>query len=229
MRSPNINQHTLTSTTMTDPTSSPDPWLEIGTIASPHGLRGEVRVYPKSDFPERFVEPGTRWLLRQGETEPQAIELLAGRDIPGKGLYVVELAGINNRDSAEALRGAMLLVPDSDRLPLEADEFHVRDIIGLAVFVQATGERLGTVVDVLSAGHDLLQVQLDAGIETPAVAEFPDISPSTTRRKRKASKPKRPPLNQVLIPFVSEIVPTIDLQAGRIEIVPPDGLIDLRI
>jgi 16S rRNA processing protein RimM len=219
---------------MTDRLSSPDPWLEIGTIASPHGLRGEVRVYPKSDFPERFVEPGTRWLLRQGQTEPQKIELLAGRDIPGKGLYVVELAGIDDRDSAEALRGSVLLVPDSDRLPLAADEFHVRDIIGLVVFIQATGERLGTVVDVVSAGHDLLQVQLDAAIGTASVAESPEINPPETnppekKRKRKASKPKRPPSTRVLIPFVGEIVPTIDLQAGRIEVVLPEGLIDLRI
>ena len=219
---------------MTDRISSPDPWLEIGTIASPHGLRGEVRVYPKSDFPERFVEPGTRWLLRPDRTEPQEIELLGGRDIPGKGLYVVELAGIDNRESAEALRGSVLLVPDSDRLPLEADEFHVRDIIGLVVFIQATGERLGTVIDVVSAGHDLLQVQLDAAISTPSVAEAaetdsPEEKTPNKKGKRQPSKPKRPPSDRVLIPFVSAIVPTIDLQAGRIEIVPPDGLMDLRI
>ncbi len=50
-----------------------DGWLEIGTILTPQGLDGKVRVYPNSDFPERFEEPGRRWLLRQGETEPQPI------------------------------------------------------------------------------------------------------------------------------------------------------------
>jgi len=61
-------------------------WLEIGKIVAPQGLDGEVRVYPSSDFPERFLEPGRRWLRRTGAGEPQPVELLFGRYIPGKGL-----------------------------------------------------------------------------------------------------------------------------------------------
>ena len=53
-----------------------DDWLEIGKIVSPQGLIGELRVYPNTDFPERFEEPGKRWLLRPGETELQPVELL---------------------------------------------------------------------------------------------------------------------------------------------------------
>ena len=37
-------------------------WLTVGEIVAPHGLRGEVRVNPSSDFPERFLESGQRWL-----------------------------------------------------------------------------------------------------------------------------------------------------------------------
>ncbi|PMB09463.1 ribosome maturation factor RimM, partial [Fischerella thermalis CCMEE 5328] len=72
-------------------------WIEIGTIVAPQGLRGEMRVYPDSDFPERFEVPGKRWLLRAGETEPQEVELLTGRIIEGKNLYVVKLAGVDDR------------------------------------------------------------------------------------------------------------------------------------
>ncbi|MGL6344883.1 MAG: ribosome maturation factor RimM, partial [Waterburya sp.] len=36
--------------------------LEVGTITSPQGLKGELRVYPDSDFPERFIQAGIRWL-----------------------------------------------------------------------------------------------------------------------------------------------------------------------
>jgi 16S rRNA processing protein RimM len=212
-----------TITPMTDLTS--DIWIEIGTIVSPQGLHGEMRVYPNSDFPERFIEPGTRWLRRKGETEPQTIELLGGRAIPGKELYVIELAGIEDRESAEALRGSVLMVPDSDRLPLEDDEYHVRDIIGLPVFHQQTGERLGTVVDVVSAGNDLLQVQLDRTDTPVPESEEESIASPPKRVKRQ----KKRPSDRLLIPFVREIVPTVDLQAGRIEVLPPEGLIDLRI
>ena len=69
-------------------------WLEIGTIIAPQGLNGEVRVYPDSDFPERFEKPGQRWLLKPKDTEPLPVELLSGRYIPGKKIYVIELAGV---------------------------------------------------------------------------------------------------------------------------------------
>ena len=49
-------------------------WLTIGEIVAPQGLKGEVRVNPSSDFPERFVEPGLRWLQGEDE-EPIEIEL----------------------------------------------------------------------------------------------------------------------------------------------------------
>ncbi|MGC9502377.1 ribosome maturation factor RimM [Baaleninema sp.] len=196
-------------------------WLEIGRIVAPQGLRGEMRVYPNTDFPERFLEPGTRWLRRKGERDPQPIELLGGRDIPGKGLYVVELEGIETREAAEELRNAVLLVSANDRPELEEGEYHVLDLVGLAVFDRTTGDRLGVVTDVLSAGNDLLEVQLDRSIPVP------ETPPKRSRRKKpKRPKPPKPPT--VLVPFVMEIVPLVDLDAGRIEIVPPPGLLEVQ-
>jgi 16S rRNA processing protein RimM len=179
-------------------------WLEIGKIVAPQGLNGELRVYPNSDFPERFVEPGQRWLLHPGETQPQPIELLGGRYIEGKGLYVVEIAGVEERNQAEALRGCLLMVPESDRPPLEEDEYHVLDLLGLEVFMQESGDSIGTVVDVIAAGNDLLEVQLHQQDE----------------RKNKSKK--------VLIPFVKAIAPVVDLEAKRIEITPPPGLLEIN-
>ena len=138
----------------------PADWLAIGKIVAPQGVKGEVRVYPDSDFPARFQDPGQRWLLRSQASEPEPVELLAGRYLAGKGLYVIQLAGVANRSQAEALRGALLLVPQSDRPPLEPGEFHILDLIGLEVFDQSTQERVGTVTRIVSAGNDLLEVEL---------------------------------------------------------------------
>ncbi len=207
-------------------------WLEIGTIVAPQGLDGEVRVYPNSDFPERFEQPGQRWLLRPGETEPQPIELLGGRYIEGKGLYVVELAGVEDRNQAEALRGCRLLVPQSDRPVLGEDEYHVLDLIGLEVFNQTTQEVLGTVVDIIPAGNDLLEVKLNHPQPTisPTTDQSNDLSVTQVTKagkkrklRQKLSKPKT-----VLIPFVKAIVPVVDLEAGRIEITPPPGLLEIE-
>ena len=90
-------------------TSSTD-WLTIGHVVGAHGLNGEVRVYPDTDFPERFEKPGERWLLKPGASTPEPIKLLKGRFQDGKGLYIVKLAGVNYRDQAEALRNAKLMV-----------------------------------------------------------------------------------------------------------------------
>ncbi len=188
--------------------SSPTPppeWLPIGRIVGPHGLKGEVRVYPDSDFPERFEQPGERWLLKPGAATPTAIKLIKGRFQEGKGLYILQLAGVNHRDQAEALRDAQLLVAADDRLPLDPGEFHVGDLMGLAVILQTTGEQIGTVKDVYRAGNDLLEVALT--LQTPT-----------------GTKPEPP--RTALIPFVEAIVPVVDLTQGRVEITPPDGLID---
>jgi 16S rRNA processing protein RimM len=159
-------------------------------------LDGALRIYPDSDFPERFLEPGDRWLQRPGQTEPERVKLLSGRYLSRKGLYVIKLVGIDNREQAGQLRNARLLVARSDRLPLEPDEFHVADLIGLAVRLQLTGAVIGTVVDVFAAGNDLLSVQL---------VDQPDVP--------------------VLVPFVHEIVPVVNLAERYVEVCPPRGLL----
>jgi 16S rRNA processing protein RimM len=181
-----------------------DDWLEIGKIVSPQGLTGELRVYPNTDFPERFEEPGKRWLLRPGETELQQVELLNGRYIENKNLYVIKLQGVCDRFQAENMRDCRFFVPVSDRPKLAKGEFHVIDLLGLQVFMQSSGELVGTVVDILPSGHDLLEVKFD-----PAFAED------------KAGK-------TVLIPFVMEIVPIVDLETRRVEITPPTGLFSIN-
>ncbi|MEH2379204.1 MAG: ribosome maturation factor RimM [Nostoc sp.] len=195
-----------------------DDWLEIGKIVSPQGLSGELRVYPVSDFPERFEVPGKRWLLRASDTEPQPIELLTGRYISNKNLYVIKLAGVENCDQAEALRGCKLMVPASDRPQLGEDEYHVLDLIGLEVFMQASGELVGTVVDIISAGNDLLEVKLNPSFTHNKQQMTNDKGQMTNDKKQKT----------VLIPFVHAIAPVVDLPSGRIEITPPPGLLEIN-
>jgi len=200
------------------PAPIPDGWLEIGKIVAPQGLSGEVRVYPESDFPERFEVPGKRWLLRPGEAQAQPIELLTGRYIQGKNLYVLKLAGVDNCDAAEELRNCKLLVPESDRPELGEDEYHVIDLIGLSVFMQESGKLVGTVVDIIAAGNDLLDVELHQEEESGGEEETSIPNP-----KAKIKNPK-----SVLIPFVKAIAPVVDLKNRRIEITPPPGLLEVN-
>ena len=178
-----------------------DEWLSIGTIVGAQGLKGEVRVKPESEFPERFGEPGTRWILPVGQkinqAEPQPVELLSGR-ANGKGtVYILRLEGTHTRDAAEGLQGSTLYVPTDSRPPLEEGEFHYLDLLGLTVIDQATQTPVGTVTDLQTQAQDLLEVKLTEGDR------------------------------KVLIPFVDAIVPVVDVAAGHIEITPPPGLLAL--
>lgn len=174
-------------------------WLPIGKIVAPQGLRGEVRVYPESEFPERFLMPGDRWILRQNRTELERIQLLEGRLLGN--VYGVQFAGVTDRAQAEALRGSQLFVPTNDRPVLEAGEFHYLDLIGLTVIDQASQKAIGVIIDLMNAGNDLLDVELTV--------------PEGEKKRR------------IWIPFVEAIVPVVDLAHKRIEITPPPGLLDL--
>ncbi|WP_071516799.1 ribosome maturation factor RimM [Geitlerinema sp. PCC 9228] len=185
-------------------------WLEIGKIVAPQGIKGELRVVPDSDFPERFLEPGTRWWRRSPDSTPQPIQLLQGRYHPGKSLYIVQLEGVSDREQAEAWRGCRLLVPASERPQLEAGEYHVMDLIGVSVYHQQTQAYIGQVVDTMVAGNDLLVIQ-----------------PATEANNTESGSKKKRSQRQLLIPFVEAIVPFVDLESDRIEILPPEGLLDL--
>ena len=60
-----------------------DEWLIVGLITSPHGINGQVKVKSLSDFDERFLKPGMRWLQKENEL-PLKIQLLSGFKQPGK-------------------------------------------------------------------------------------------------------------------------------------------------
>jgi 16S rRNA processing protein RimM len=187
-------------------------WLEIGTIVSPQGLQGELRVLSVSDFPERFQKRGIRGIQAPQETEIREIKLLRGRYVPGKNIYIIKLEGIEDRQQAENLRGYKLLANKLEKPILEADEYHVSDLVNLAVYHQLTGEKIGMIVDILWAGNDLLAVQLE-----PAIAKKLNKPPSSETA------------TNVLIPFVKEIVPLVDIEHQRLEINPPPGLLEINL
>ena len=204
-----------------------DDWIEIGTIVAPQGLQGELRVISHSDFSERFEKPGTRWLQSPQGSYPQEVELVRGRYVPGKNLYVIKLAQVEDRTQADVLRNYKLVVPKSDRPKIEDQEYHISDLIDLGVYHQETGELIGNVTNILWAGHDLLEVKLyqtNTQKEPKISKDIPKITPG----QRKKNKTKTTKIATVLIPFVYEIVPVVDLENQRIEINPPVGLLELN-
>jgi 16S rRNA processing protein RimM len=114
------------------------------------------------------------------------------------GRLLVSLKGFEDRNEAERLRGVLLLVDSAELEDLaDSDEFRDHQLIGLTV-IGPDGEQVGEVTDVLHYGQDLLVV---AGSGKRAGTE-------------------------IMVPFVSAMVPEVDLTGGLVRIDPPPGLLD---
>ena len=173
-------------------------WLVVGLITSCHGINGKVKVKSLSDFEERFVEPGMRWLQKENEP-PLKIELISGFKQPGKEIFIVKLKGVNTRNHAEQFKKFKILVK-TDKLPkLKKEEFHLMELINLEVKTLENDELkiIGKVINLENEKNNLLVIEL-------------------FKNQKK-----------VLIPFVDEIVPLVDIKNNFLIINPPSGLLEL--
>ena len=84
-------------------------WLVVGLITSPHGINGKVKVKSLTDFEERFLEPGYRWVQKENEL-PKKLELTSGYKRPGKEIFIISFAGLSTRNDAEQLKKHRILV-----------------------------------------------------------------------------------------------------------------------
>ncbi|MDE7242110.1 MAG: ribosome maturation factor RimM [Desulfovibrio sp.] len=147
----------------------PEGYVELGAVARPHGIRGELAVDWYADAPP--AEFPRLWLIRRG-AEPRAVEVLASR--LHKGRPLLTLAGVDSRDAAEALRGALLCVPRAELPEPPEGEAYLADLMGADV-VLPDGSRVGRLDHVEQpAGQEIWAIRTDDGREIlfPAQAGF---------------------------------------------------------
>lgn len=126
-------------------TPPPPDGLIVGEIVGAHGLLGEVRLYPITDYPERLARY-RRLVLTLPDGSWQEVRVQRAR--PHKNVWLLKLRDVNTPEAAEALRGAKVLVRKEQAEPLPEGQFYIHEVIGLRV-VTPEGEELGTVTDVL--------------------------------------------------------------------------------
>jgi len=160
--------------------------IRVARIGAAHGIRGEVRLWSFTEDPLAVAQYGPL----ETEDGKRRFEIEAVR--AAKDFLVARLAGVADRNAAEALRNTDLFVP-RDRLPAieEDDTFYHADLVGLAA-VSEDGAALGTVTAIHNFGAgDLIEIAPTAGGEA------------------------------LLIVFNETTVPTVDIKAGRIVVVRP--------
>lgn len=119
--------------------------IVIGKIGAPHGIRGELKITPLTDFPDRFSE------LKQVYADD---ELLTVESVRYQNNFVLmKFAEYPVREEAASLTGRHLQVTRDDAMPLEEGQYYIGDIIGLEVYNEA-GEYLGIVTNVFPTGSN---------------------------------------------------------------------------
>ena len=135
--------------------------LRIGVITSPHGVHGEVKVYPTTDDPNRFQTVGFVTVESKGQRTRMDITSVKYF----KGMVILKLSGIATRDDAELFRNADLWILRSQSSPCREGEYFIADIIGMEVYTEE-GQRVGTVTDVYETGaNNVYEVRKEDGKE----------------------------------------------------------------
>ena len=135
------------------------PYLFLGTIVKPQGLRGEVKLHHAMADPALLSELDTLY-LKTGETyTPVALE---SARVSGSDAYLT-LAGTHDREAAEALRGQAVYVDRAHARPLEDGETYIADMLGMEA-VDSEGRAVGVLTDVLqNGGADILVFKTPRG------------------------------------------------------------------
>jgi 16S rRNA processing protein RimM len=136
-----------------------EPAVVVGRITRAHGVHGEVAVLVLSEVPERFAD-GAVVHLEDGR--PLTVE--ASR--PHAGRLLVRFREVRDRTQAEALRRAVLVVPESSSPALPEGRWWDHQVDGCEVVTEG-GRSLGTVREVIhTAANDVWSAVSDDGRET---------------------------------------------------------------
>ncbi|SPM37591.1 Ribosomal 30S subunit maturation factor RimM, required for 16S rRNA processing [Mycobacterium rhizamassiliense] len=173
--------------------------LLVGRVVKAHGITGEVVVDVRTDDPEARFAPGVTLRAKpsRGDGPQRSYVVAAAREHSGR--LLVRLDGVDDRDTADALRGNVFVVDSGDLPPIDEDDtYYDHQLEGLAVRTTG-GQDIGVIAEVLhtAAGELLAVTRTDGGAE-------------------------------LLVPFVGAIVMSVSLDDRIVEIDPPEGLLDLE-
>ncbi|MDF2485135.1 MAG: rimM [Herbinix sp.] len=146
-----------------------DNYLRVGVITTTHGIRGEVKVFPTTDDPNRFKDLKTLFLDTGKELLPLELEGIKFF----KQMVILKFKGIDNINDIEKYRGKDLLINREDAVKLEENEYFIFDLIDSKVFTE-DGQELGVLVEIITtAANDVYVVNTSEGKEVliPSIKE----------------------------------------------------------
>jgi 16S rRNA processing protein RimM len=201
---------------------SSSQWIVLAQILRPQGRKGEVLADLYTDFPERFDQHPEVWLAAAGFADvsagstraneqtkaPEQAEIASHWLPVGKnaGRIVLHFAGVDSIEQAEKLVGKEVILPLTERLPLDAGATYISDLVGCTVYDGDVA--LGVVADI----------------------QFPTTADGTRRLEDAAPllSIASPEGNEVLVPFANAYLVELDVGAKTIRMTLPEGLAELN-
>ena len=184
----------------TDAGRGDDALVLVGRIRHAHGLKGELVVEPLTDAPDAIFAPGRRFFAgtADGDPSPGAAELHVTGARPFKEGWLVRVAEITDRTSAELWRLRYLLAPRSELVPPDPGEVYVHDLLGM-VAVLPNGDPAGEVIATLDMPQGLML---------------------------ELRRPGAGAADTVFVPFREGFVRDVDAAQRRLVLDPPRGFFD---
>lgn len=170
-------------------------WFNVGVIVNTHGIRGELKVLSKTDFPEERFAKGNKLMMFNDETG-QSLPFEVEKSREQKGVYIVKLKGYDNINDVEKYKGWVIRISEEDQGTLDDGEYFYHQIIGCEVYTEEE-ELLGTVKEILSPGANDVWV----------------VEPTESGGK------------QILLPVIDPVVLKVDVVAKRITVHLLEGLV----
>ncbi|QIK69967.1 16S rRNA processing protein RimM [Erysipelothrix sp. HDW6C] len=143
--------------------------ISIGIIQKPHGVRGEVKVFPKTDFvEERFKKGQEIDLLLNGKTTHYVIDTVRKH----QGSVLVKFVGLDNLNDVEFFHKGELFIPRDEMHDLPDNEYYFVDLVGCDVYVE--GATIGSVSEMIETpAHPVMRVKgTERDILIPFVERF---------------------------------------------------------
>jgi 16S rRNA processing protein RimM len=193
-------------------TKSSPSWIVLAHLLRPQGRKGEVLAELFTDFPERFEDQKRVFLAPPGfageASEARAAEVVSFWLPVGKneGRIVLQFAGVDTISDAERLAGQDVIIPREERLPLDDESVYISELIGCTVYDGLT--EVGVVADVQFA------TTADGGRRLADAAPLLAVT--------------SPEGDEILIPFAKAFLVAVDADAKRIDMVLPEGLVEVN-
>lgn len=206
--------------------------VTLARVVRPRGRIGEVAAEILTDFPQHLTQLQRVFLVAPDARTPER-EMRVRRCWLHQDRAVFHFEGVDSIDAAEKLRGCEVQLPLSERLELPAGKYFVSDLIGCEVFEVKEVKEVEEVKESPAPGaFSSLSFTSSSSstsfvcseVVAPRIGVVRDITFGTGAPLLVVDSPR----GELLIPFAEDICRRIDVRERRIEIAPPEGLLDLN-